>query len=384
MSAHDRRSVSAHDRSAHGGGSVSAQGAARDLTMRVAALLAAGVMPEAAGRARRAAGVASPADLVEELERRHGPPLPATVDPRLHVLAGDPPLPDRLAATWDHGGPLWVWRQGPQDWPRPAASVAIVGTRHPTLDGLAVAEDLAAGLAAAGVEVVSGMARGIDQAAHAGALSVGGRTTAVLGTGLDVDYPAGSADLRARVAASGGLVSEYPDDRGIRHRAQFLARNRILAGLADVCVVVEAGARSGALNTASWAADFGRDVAVVPASPSTPSAAGALALLRDGAVPVRDADDVLELLGVDPEVGGHVGPGARRAAGPGGPGQDGVSAHGDAGTVWALLGPVPASVSQLARGTGLGAREVLVAVAALEQAGLASHTGAGVVRARPP
>ena len=129
---------------------------------------------------------------------------------------------------------------------RPA--VAIVGTRGPTLDGVRTAHDLAAALAGAGVDVVSGLARGIDQAAHRGALDAGGRTYAVLGTGLGVDYPAGSATLRDRIVRSGALFTELPPATGPRPW-QFLARNRIISGPADATVVVEGRARRGGLPT---------------------------------------------------------------------------------------------------------------------------------------
>ncbi|WP_108664637.1 DNA-processing protein DprA [Euzebya rosea] len=363
----------------------------------VARLIALGCSPEDLGRARTACGPqASPSAVVAVLQRRaghrqdrlpglsHGPGgtgrtsgvRPDGVVDELLVHGGRPGMPERLAAAWEEGGPLWVHRRriGPGTAPR--RTVGIVGTRRPTLDGAELARTLAAGLAEAGIEVVSGFARGIDQAAHRGALSVpGGSTTAVLGTGMDVDYPARSGELRLAIMASGGLISEYAHDRGVRHPTQFIARNRILAGLSDAIVVIEAGQRSGALSTARWAADFGRDVMVVPASPSTPSAAGALALLRDGAVPVRHAADVLDVLGdpvgsVDDEpVGAAIGVAAR-----------GLGC--DAELLADRLGPVPASVSALSGATGLPVRQVLVAVARLEEAGLVRQVPAGVVAVR--
>lgn len=264
---------------------------------RVRRLLGAGVGPRDLARARATMGAeAPPGDIVEALERttpllRDGP-APSTGG---LIVIGDPSFPHLLAEAWSAGGPLWLRHRGP-----PAAlqqqTVAVVGSRRATLDGIEIASRVAAGLGRVGVTIVSGMARGIDQAAHRGCLAGGGATVAVLGTGAGVDYPAGSGPLRQQILQTGAILSEHADDAGIAHPSQFLARNRIIAGLAQVLVVIDAGRRSGALNSAAWAADMGRTVAAVPASPSTTAAAGSLALLRDGAVLVRDATDVLELL----------------------------------------------------------------------------------------
>ena len=179
-----------------------------------------------------------------------------------------------------------------------APTVAIVGTRAPSEDGKRLAYRLAADLGAAGVCVLSGLALGIDAAAHTGALAAGAPTIGVLGGGHDRFFPPRNADLARRVAAGGGAVlSPYPPE----HPAmpwQFLARNGIVAALADGVVVVEAAARSGALNTASWAADRGIPVMAVPGDVDRPKAAGCNALIRDGATLVRDAGDVLAQLGI--------------------------------------------------------------------------------------
>ena len=181
-----------------------------------------------------------------------------------------------------------------------APTVAIVGTRAPSEDGRRLAGRLATELAAAGVCVVSGLALGIDAAAHGGALAACAPTIGVLGGGHDRFFPPRNAELARRIVAGGGAVlSPYPPE----HPAfpwQFLARNGIVAGLSDGVVVVEAAARSGALNTASWAADRGIPVMAFPGDVGRPKAAGCLALIRDGATLVRDAADVLAQLGIAP------------------------------------------------------------------------------------
>lgn len=177
--------------------------------------------------------------------------------------------------------------------------VAVVGARAATAEGRAFAHRLAAELAGAGVGVVSGLARGIDAAAHAGALARGGRTVAVLGCGIDRDYPPATAHLAAVIAREGAVVSEYPPGTPPAP-FRFPERNRIVAALAQCVVVVEAQARSGALITARLALELGRDVLAVPGAPWQPTAAGALALLRDGAHPCLGAPDVLVALGLDP------------------------------------------------------------------------------------
>jgi DNA processing protein len=174
-------------------------------------------------------------------------------------------------------------------------AVALVGARRASAYGLEVARALGRGLAAAGVPVVSGMAMGVDSAAHAGALEGGGRTLAVLATGADRPYPARSRGLHARIAATGCVVSELPPGAEPRRWA-FPARNRVIAALAAVTVVVEGGERSGSLITADFAAELGRAVGAVPGAVTARLAAGPHLLLKAGAELIRGTEDVLDLL----------------------------------------------------------------------------------------
>jgi DNA processing protein len=186
-------------------------------------------------------------------------------------------------------------------------AVAVVGTRQASPDGVEVARSLGRGLAAAGVTVVSGMALGVDSAAHEGALQAGGPTVAVLAGGADVAYPRSKRALHSRIREHGAVLSEAPPGF-VPRRWCFPARNRIIAGLASATVVVQAAIRSGSLITAELAIDLGRDVGAVPGSPLDWRSAGANALLRDGATVVRDAVDALDLvLGVGHGLGTDAG-----------------------------------------------------------------------------
>lgn len=176
-----------------------------------------------------------------------------------------------------------------------APCVAIVGARRATPYGLAQARRIARGLAASGVCVVSGMALGVDSAAHAGALDADGGTLAVLAGGPERPYPPSKRQLHAEIAARGAVVGELPPGARAR-RWSFPARNRIIAALGQLTIVVEAGERSGSLITASLALDLGREVGAVPGLVTAPLAAGTNALIADGARLVRGPRDVLELL----------------------------------------------------------------------------------------
>jgi DNA processing protein len=192
--------------------------------------------------------------------------------------------------------PKQVWIRGDSSVCDKTA-VAIVGARAASREGKAVAMQIAADLARAGVIVVSGMARGIDSAAHQGALDGGGKTVAVLGTGIDVVYPAENADLAEHIAANGALLSEFPPGTAPID-FHFPRRNRIISGLSRAVVVIEAAEKSGSLITAREAADQNRDVMAVPGSLTGGRFRGSHALLRDGAKLVESAVDILQELGI--------------------------------------------------------------------------------------
>lgn len=263
---------------------------------------------------------------------------------------GYPPLlariPDPPPALWLRGD------AAPALLAEPA--VAIVGARVCSGYGRSVARTLAGGIAEAGAVVVSGLARGIDGEAHRGALAVAGKTIAVLGCGVDRDYPAAHAELARAIVAGGGLVvSEY--EPGVEPAPwRFPARNRVIAGLAAATVVVEARERSGALITADFALEDGREVLVVPGEITSSLSAGANALLRQGATPVTCVADVLEAIGLEP-----------RAAS----GSASAPADPSAAAILAAVAEGAASADELVRMTGLSAGEVATALTLLELAG---------------
>jgi DNA processing protein len=211
-------------------------------------------------------------------------------------------VPDPPPVLWVRGG-LSVLE---------LTSVAIVGSRSASQYARQVARTLAAGLAEAGLVVTSGMARGVDGAAHEATLAAGGRTIAVLGTGIDIVYPVEHAALAERIAASGLLVSELPPGSP-PYPGHFPRRNRIISGLSRAVVVVEASEKSGSLITARMALEQGREVMAVPGSVLYGRNRGAHALIKDGAMPVESAADILEALGLDRKAL------RRGAAGPDGP-----------------------------------------------------------------
>ncbi len=210
------------------------------------------------------------------------------------LVLGDADYPPRLLATADP--PLLLWLQGRREL-LAAPALAIVGSRNPTAQGGDNARAFARALAQAGYTIVSGLALGVDAAAHEGALDAGGGATiAVVGTGLDQVYPRRNAGLAARLLAAGGLiVSEYSLGTPVM-QANFPRRNRIIAGLSQGCLVVEAAVQSGSLITARQAAEAGREVFAIPGSIHSPQARGCHALIRQGAKLVESAQDVLEEL----------------------------------------------------------------------------------------
>lgn len=246
-----------------------------------------------------------------------------------------------------------------------APCVAIVGTRHPTRYGLRVARQLATSLVDAGACVVSGLAQGIDSCAHEAALEARGRTAAVLGGGIDQIYPPGNHALYHRIARDGVVLSEFEPGRS-NFRGCFPRRNRLIAGLASVTIVVEAGARSGALITANYAADMGKTVAAVPGPIDTPHSAGTNHLLRDGAHVIASIDDAIMLVQlVTPS-----------------PPSPPAALDAEQHDVLAALHDAPLSPDTLADRTGLPSARVLCAVTALELQGLVRILPTGEIRRR--
>jgi DNA processing protein len=264
--------------------------------------------------------------------------------------------------------PLVLWASGPARLDEVSMrSAAIVGTRASSSYGEYVAGDLAAGLVESEVAVISGGAYGIDGAAHRATLAASGETVAVLAGGIDIPYPAGHSALLHRIAGSGLLVTEYPPGvRPARHR--FLTRNRLVAGMGRATVVVEAGLRSGAANTASWAEAMGRVVCAVPGPVTSASSAGCHHLLRNGAVLVTRAAEVVEIVGQIGEL----------ADDPEHP-QTPLDALTD--TQRQVYEALPRrgmrSVEQIAVGSGLPIAQVLGPLALLEVAGLIEQGDGG-------
>ena len=271
-------------------------------------------------------------------------------------------LPPRLRAIHDPPERLHL-RGGGAPGLLAEPSVAIVGARACSPYGEQVARMLGRELAAAGLVVISGLARGIDGAAHRGALDAGGHTVAVLGCGIDRDYPAAHAMLAAAIAERSLLVSEY--EAGTEPAPwRFPARNRIIAGLAAATIVVEARARSGALITADFALEEGREVFAVPGEITSALSAGTNELLRLGATPLASASDVLELFDLAPVAS----PSADLSA--------------PAERVLERLRGGSASADELVRATGFAVAAVVSALAELELAGVVAE-GEGRYRASP-
>ena len=270
------------------------------------------------------------------------------------VTPADPEYDHRLLDLSDP--PVGLFLRGRSMMDRPDR-VAIVGSRKCSDIGRSVAEDLGRAVVSAGLAVVSGAAHGIDAAAHRGALQAGGRTVAVLGSGIDVVYPASSRDLLGAIARSGTIVSEYPpgDPAGPRH---FPARNRIVVALASALVVVEGEARSGSRISVDHALELGRDVFAVPGPVTSPLAETPLEMIRDGATLIRGADDLLDDLGVD-----------RELSTPAPPDLDGAEER-----VWnALAGRLVADA--VARRAGMSVPDAVTTLVRLELRGLVTSSG---------
>jgi len=276
---------------------------------------------------------------------------------RLRDLS-DPPDPVFLRGPWDHDGPV----------------VAIVGSRSALADGQEMARRFAADLAREGVAIVSGLAEGIDSAAHLGALEAGGRTGAVLGTPLNRCFPRSNDLLQARVAESLGLLSELPP---VSHgtRGTFPRRNRLIAALAHAVVVVQGQERSGSLHTVAAAERIGRPVGAVPWHADEPFGAAPHGLIRERrAVLVRDAGDVLALIGEAPSRR-FLAARAARAVGKRPTADNGIEQR-----VLAGLSRRAEPLDVVAARASLGAAETIVALLALELAGLARREPGGRFR----
>jgi DNA processing protein len=275
------------------------------------------------------------------------------------LTRGDPAYPRLLKQIFDPPAFLFVRGDLSQG---DSCAVGLVGSRRCSAYGRSVADELARDLATAGVSVISGLARGVDTCAHLGALAVGGHTVAVLGSGLGQIYPPENRRLADRIAATGAVVSEFavsaaPD------AWHFPARNRIISGCCQGVCVVEAPKGSGALITAEFAMEQGRDVFAVPGLVNGPWAKGCHALIRDGACLVENAADILAALGVltataDPQLT-----------------LPDPSLTDDEAALHRLLGPLPKSVDDLIIESGATAARAAVALSLLELKGLVRRVG---------
>ena len=242
---------------------------------------------------------------------------------------------------------------------------ALVGTRHATATGLRAAERIARECAEAGALVISGLARGVDAAAHTGALTAGGATAAVIGTGIDIAYPADHRALQRRIAADGLLLTEHlPGARA--NRGSFPERNRLIAALAQVTIVVEAGHRSGALLTARAASALGRTCGAVPGSFDSAASLGSNELLRDGAHVIASVDDVLALLRIARADDRHSTPPHELSP--------------PERAIWDVLGNAPLELDLVVERSGWAADACLAAVTTLELRGLVRATNGGALQ----
>lgn len=278
-----------------------------------------------------------------------------------YLLDHDPDYPERLRDLEHPPVVLWVIGEPP---PAGTPAISIVGTRECTSYGERVTRSLANAFARCRAVVVSGMARGIDASAHLAAMESGGRTIAVLGTGVDVPYPAGHRALHRRISGNGAVISEVPPG-GTAIKGCFPRRNRIIAALGGATIVVEAGVKSGALNTADWADALGRKVGIVPGPIDSPASLGSNLRLRDGAHPIITADDALALIGLSE------------------PGRAAVDLRSGAErSVWKALSQPAANFDVLSVRAGLPARMCLETVTAMELRGIVDCAITGEIRRR--
>jgi DNA processing protein len=273
----------------------------------------------------------------------------------------DPRYPAAFLDLTD--APARLWAIGNLDVLAPPV-VAIVGTRRATGYGERITRELSASLARAGACIVSGMARGIDGVAHVAALDVGGRTAAVLGTGVDIAYPAGHRALHRRIASAGLLLSEMPVGAPC-HGGSFLHRNRLIAALAQVTIIVEAPVQSGALKTGGCAEQLNRTVAAVPGPIDSPQSAGCNLLVRDGAQIITSVADALQLAGLTRPARGNTEPD-----------------EPDERAVWRALSDGAADLDTLCNRASLPAQRCLVAITALELRGVIECALTGEIHRR--
>ena len=308
----------------------------------------------AAGLERRTA------DSLRRLQRTSSPEAVAASLEKLGIATLtllDPDYPSALRHITDPPPVLFVKGALPPD---DTLTVALVGTRRATAYGRTVAERLARELAQAGVAVVSGLARGVDTVAHQAVLEASGCTVAVLGNGLDQVYPPENASLARRAIERGALVSEFSP--GVPPDAlNFPRRNRLISGLSAATVIVEAGERSGALITADYALEQGREVFAVPGSILSVMSVGPNTLLKQGAAPVTCAQDILDALDT-----GSRAPVAHSLP----------RLEADESSVWQALDGDPRHIDDLARELKRGAGELSATLAVLELKGLARQVGA--------
>jgi DNA processing protein len=318
-------------------------------------------LPDLAQRGGRAYVAARPEIIAEEISQVRRA--------RAKYLFHDQPGYPRLLAEAAGAPPILTWRGDLSIAERPC--VAIVGARNASAAAVKLARDFSAALSAAGFTVVSGLARGIDGAAHWGALPA---TVGVIASGIDVTYPPEHAELQERVAEEGLLLAEQPPGTEPLAR-HFPSRNRIIAGLAAGTLVVEAAPKSGSLITARLAAESGREVMAIPGSPLEGRATGCNQLIRDGAVLVQTPDDVIELMtGFDGSPRSTF-----RESTPAYVFADDELVDAEPADVTALLTSAPVSVDELIRQSGTSASAVQMALLELEIAGrLTRHAGGRV------
>lgn len=296
-------------------------------------------------------------------EPRPASSSPDSAPPTHRVVRSDATYPAELEDLRENA-PSMLWTRGALDALRVQPRVAIVGTRRATAYGERVTREIATAFARAGACVVSGLAVGIDGTAHRATLEAGGTTIAVLGTGIDRIFPKANRHLQLAIAERGLLISELePDQHG--WKSTFLQRNRIIAALASLTIVVEAPVTSGALNTADHALGLGRSLAAVPGPIDQPQSVGTNGLIHAGAHIITCAEDALSLVNLTPP-----------------PRVPRVDPKGDLGRVWAALADGALDIDRLCHRSGLPAAQCLAAVTQLEIAGSIECALSGEIRRR--